>query len=279
MQIDDVASVLSMWLPRLAAETSEGDSFDRCWARVSGASMLDRFRARRLWDLALEASVLDGDFIECGAYRGGTSCLLGLFIKELGLHKRIFILDSFAGMPAPDPRRDQSHFDAGVLASDLDECRARIRELELDDVAIVVPGWFAQTLPGLPTSATYSLVHLDCDLYASTKVCLDALYPKLSDGGLVIFDDYLIRSPGERMAAQEHVAQTGETLELGPWTQAYLRKARAYVPRLETRDPDGVSLSCDDLACNTAYLDWIERLAQHLARSAAAVADLALTFR
>ena len=36
----------------------------------------------------------------------------------------------------------------------------------------------------------FALIRLDGDLYESTYVALEALYPKLSPGGFVIIDDY-----------------------------------------------------------------------------------------
>jgi len=279
MQMVDVATVLSGQLLHDQPRATGDEAFDRCWAKVSHYAMLDVFRAKRIWDLALEASTLAGDFIECGAFRGATSCLLGLLIEELGLDKRVYVLDSFAGLPEPDPRHDEPHFRAGMLASDLEQCRARIRALALDDVAIVLPGWFHDTLPRLPAAATYSLIHVDCDLYTSTKLCLDALHPRATEHAPVVFDDYLIQSPGERAAARELVARTGETLELGPCTQAYLRKGRCYTPRVSVAGPGGQVLSCDDLVSNEAYLEWVEHTAAQLRWSAASVAELALALR
>lgn len=279
MRTQDVATVLSMVLCNDPPRTTGDDAFDRCWAKVARHSMLDAFRAKRVWDLGVEASALEGDFIECGAFRGATSCLLGLLIKELGIDKRVYVLDSFAGMPQPDPHHDEPHFHAGMLASDLAQCRARIQSLGLEDVAVVLPGWFDDTLPRLPAAATYSLIHIDCDLYTSTKACLDALYPKAAERAPVIFDDYLIRSPGERTAAQELVARSRDALELGPCTQAYLRKGLGYTPRVSVPGPTGEVLSCDDLARNEAYLVWIDETAVQLRWSAASVAELALVFR
>lgn len=279
MRTLDVATVLSMQLLTDPLDSTGDDRFDRSWARVARHSMLDVFRAKRIWDLAVEASTLEGDFIECGAFRGATSCLLGLFIRELGLDKRVYVLDSFAGMPPPDPHHDEPHFFEGMLASDLEQCRTLLRSLGLEEIAIVLPGWFQDTLPQLPERASFSLVHIDCDLYASTKVCLDALVPRATNGAPVIFDDYLIQSPGERRAARELVARTGDTLELGPCTQVYSRMGVSYTPRVSVPGPQGEELSCDDLLRNDAYLQWIDDTVVQLQWSAATVAELALALR
>ena len=46
-----------------------------------------------------------------------------------------------------------------------------------------------ETEPGADIGPIAAL-RLDGDLYASTKVCVDVLVPKVSKGGWVIVDDY-----------------------------------------------------------------------------------------
>lgn len=53
-------------------------------------------------------------------------------------------------------------------------------------------GWFQHTLPALAPAEPIALLRLDGDLYESTIICLDALYHKVSPGGIVIIDDYAL---------------------------------------------------------------------------------------
>ncbi len=66
-------------------------------------------------------------------------------------------------------------------------------------------GWFNQTLPPFleKHTAPVSFLHVDCDLYSSTKVCLEHLYPKVVDGGFVIIDDYALN--GCKKAVHEYL--------------------------------------------------------------------------
>jgi O-methyltransferase len=50
-------------------------------------------------------------------------------------------------------------------------------------------GWFKDTFPSVEI-APVALVHVDCDFYEPTKLCLDKWYPALSPGGFMQFDDY-----------------------------------------------------------------------------------------
>ena len=54
----------------------------------------------------------------------------------------------------------------------------------------MVPGFFNESLPGPLASRRIALLRADGDLYASIFETLVALYPLLSDGGYVVFDDW-----------------------------------------------------------------------------------------
>lgn len=57
--------------------------------------------------------------------------------------------------------------------------------------AMVVPGWFEDTVPDFPfPSENVGLVHIDCDLYSSTITALDAITDALSYGSIIVFDEY-----------------------------------------------------------------------------------------
>src|SRR5476649_1898521 len=52
-------------------------------------------------------------------------------------------------------------------------------------------GWFQNTIPVKAGAIrSISFLRLDGDLYESTKVCLEYLYPKMSKGGYIVIDDF-----------------------------------------------------------------------------------------
>ena len=62
---------------------------------------------------------------------------------------------------------------------------------------------FIEENPGV----RFSLVHFDCDLYEPTRAALAALWPKVSRGGVVIFDEYALKEwGGETLAVDEFFA-------------------------------------------------------------------------
>ncbi|MFH0899279.1 MAG: TylF/MycF/NovP-related O-methyltransferase [Pseudomonadota bacterium] len=79
-------------------------------------------------------------------------------------------------------------------------------------------GEFCQENPGI----RFSLVHFDCDLYKPTKAALEALWPRIQRGGVVLFDEYGIPEwPGETKAVDELLEQHPELrLQTLDWTNA-----------------------------------------------------------
>lgn len=54
-------------------------------------------------------------------------------------------------------------------------------------------GWFEDTLPAYVADETGKLrfVHVDCDLYSSTKTVLEGLRPLIQAGSVFMFDEFL----------------------------------------------------------------------------------------
>ncbi|HEX5038302.1 MAG TPA: TylF/MycF/NovP-related O-methyltransferase [bacterium] len=238
--------------------------FNGYWDRVKAHTYLDAYKAKRVWDLAVEAKDLEGDFIECGSHQGGLGFLLGFFIRHFGLKKRVFLCDSFEGLPEPNPNFD-SYYRKGMLTSDFEKCLAFIRDEGLQNEVEVMPGWFEETLPEVSISRSFSLVHIDCDIYDSTRTCLENLYPRASAKAPVIFDDFYVPPPGERLAAWEWISQSKETLEVGPLSQVYLRKGvRVSDPQWIVRDQDGRELSIRELSENRPYQEFLGAVLERL---------------
>ena len=70
-------------------------------------------------------------------------------------------------------------------------------------------GWFQDTIPASDVGPI-ALLRLDGDLYESTRVCLEGLYPLLD--GFCIVDDYALA--GCRAAVDEYRLENGITSEV-----------------------------------------------------------------
>jgi O-methyltransferase len=54
----------------------------------------------------------------------------------------------------------------------------------------IIKGWFKDTLLSFKSSEPIAMLRIDGDWYDSTMQCLDNLYPRVNDGGIIIIDDY-----------------------------------------------------------------------------------------
>lgn len=149
-----------------------------------------------------------GDLIETGVWRGGATIFMRAILKAYAVtDRRVWVADSFAGLPPPNPARypadaDDQHHTFKLLAVSLDEVKANFEKYELlDDQVCFLQGWFSETLPGAPIKQL-AVIRLDGDMYESTIDALSALYPKLSRGGYLIVDDYAL--PGCKQAVDDY---------------------------------------------------------------------------
>jgi O-methyltransferase len=160
-----------------------------------------------------------GDLIETGVWRGGAAIFMRGVLEAYGDETRtVWAADSFAGLPRPDAEtypqdRGHKYWRSKFLAVPLDEVKANFERYGLLDGRVrFLSGWFRDTLPTAPIERL-SVLRLDGDMYESTIVALQALYPKLSPGGYVIVDDWGA-FPGCRAAVEDFRAENGVTDEL-----------------------------------------------------------------
>lgn len=149
-----------------------------------------------------------GDFVEAGVYRGGITIFFAAMMMAKGEfgQRKIWVADSFAGLPpagyAVRTSQNLSQQQIGKMVGRYTEgkLRATLERVQQnfesflnvsvdDDRVRYVPGFFNDSLPGAPVKQL-ALLRADSDLYSSTYETLAALYPRLSIGGFVVFDDY-----------------------------------------------------------------------------------------
>lgn len=174
---------------------------------------------------------IQGDCIETGVWRGGACILMRAILAAYGVEDRkIFVADSFEGLPKPDPTafpsdKGDTHYTHPYLAVSQEEVENNFRRYGLlDNQVVFLKGWFKDTLPNASIQ-TLSILRLDGDMYSSTMDSLQNLYPKLSVGGYCIVDDYV--APACRTAVQDYRAQHGITSHVQEidWTGTYWRKS------------------------------------------------------
>jgi O-methyltransferase len=202
---------------------------------ANGTTMVGRARLDNL-EQCIETLLTDeipGDLIETGVWRGGATIFMAALLELLGVEDRtVWVADSFAGLPQPDPAqypadRGDAHHTVDFLAASLEDVQRYFARFDVaTDHVRFLPGWFRDTLPTLG-GERWALVRLDGDMYESTMLGLRELYPRLARGGFIIVDDYGAVE-GCRLAIEDLRAENDirETLVDIDWTGVYWRKER-----------------------------------------------------
>ena len=129
----------------------------------------------KIHDVALSHRKIDGLFLEFGVFNGLTINYISTKIDR----EIIFGFDSFEGLP--EFWRDE--FDKGVFNVDnnLPKVNPNVK---------LIKGWFDQTLKNFKIDKPIAYLHIDCDLYSSTKTIFDYLGPHIVPGTIIVFDEY-----------------------------------------------------------------------------------------
>lgn len=162
-----------------------------------------------------------GDMVECGVWRGGSMMAVALTLLHLQVTDRTLrLFDTFEGMTPPDSR-DQDYEGKGAE----DRFKQYLRqgrgkrwseapiEVVRENLASTgypaervkyIAGRVEETVPAFAPD-TIALLRLDTDWYESTRHELDHLYPRVSQHGIVMIDDYG-HWQGARQAVDEFIA-------------------------------------------------------------------------
>lgn len=127
-----------------------------------------------------------GSIAECGVYNGGNA-YVALLCGEAAIERPYHLLDSFEGFgefsPADPPSRRDEFRDVNL---------ASLRDLFRNFKNVRIhKGYFAETLPKLPAEQ-YAMVYMDCDLYEPTLQLSEYFYPRIAQGGFLLWHDFWV---------------------------------------------------------------------------------------
>jgi Macrocin-O-methyltransferase (TylF) len=170
--------------------------------------------------LAQMATVLNvkGEIIECGSSRCGASIIMANYLRTQQVNKKILACDSFEGFDLVELTREQkagltTATDSSFASTSYQYVQKKIAALGFQNAVIPIKGYFQDTLPNL--SGPFCMALIDCDLKDSLVYSAEAIWPNLSNGGCILFDDYL--EPGFKGAklgvdifVEKHLAEITE---------------------------------------------------------------------
>lgn len=147
-----------------------------------GSMLLNNVEACQLFMSVKSVKKIEGEVAEVGVFNGGSAKI----ICEAKGDKLLHLFDTFEGLPNPD-EIDAAEFHNRQYSASIESVKEYLREYE---GVFFYKGLFPDT--AAPAAhKKFSFVHLDVDLYKSTKSCLDFFYPRMNRGGVILSHDYL----------------------------------------------------------------------------------------
>jgi hypothetical protein len=190
-------------------------------------------RCYALWQAIRHVARHDvpGAFVECGVWRGGSSMLVALALREFGATDRdLWLFDTFEGMSDPTEHdveartgiRADQHLDiVGKVRESHTFAYASLAEVQRNMELVRHPsgrvhylqGKVEETVPA-QAPAEIAVLRLDTDWYESTRHELEHLWPRVLPNGVLIIDDYG-HWAGARKAVDEYFAGRDDAPLLG----------------------------------------------------------------
>jgi O-methyltransferase len=185
----------------------------RPWTMTSAERIYALIHAARY----VSTAAIEGAIVECGVWKGGSMVAVAQALLQLQDVKRdLYLFDTFEGMSEPTSRDiDYSGKPASELMRETSNwCAASLESVKKvlyktgypKEKIHFVQGKVEKTLPDSAPNSI-SLLRLDTDWYESTKHELVHLYPRLSERGVIIIDDYGYWK-GCRQACDEYFGQS-----------------------------------------------------------------------
>ena len=184
---------------------------------------------------------IEGDFVECGVWRGGNLILSQKIFDKHSSNKKVYGYDTFSGMTEPSSNDVDFRLDfAETLMKKTNKIDNKkniwafvSKEKVLFNISKffkkhnikLIEGDVRETLlvnENLPSKI--SILRIDTDWYDSTKVELEILFPLLQKKGFLIIDDY-----GHFMGAKKAVDEYFEKNNIKPYLHIVDYSCRVFI--------------------------------------------------
>lgn len=209
------------------------DIYDEFLAKTS-TDRLQKILAR--YELLKMISGIPGDIVECGVFKGSGIYTLAKLNNLLMPHsgRKIVGFDFFESKRNKKPKKRQ---DAEVLEWHGEKWERRetilknLSALGIHNVELVAGNVIKTTAdyPKKNLGFRIAMLYLDVDNYEGTLAILKNLFPLVTPGGIVVFDEYAIRGHGESDAINKYFKGRSPKLRSLPWANtptAYLIKEK-----------------------------------------------------
>lgn len=183
------------------------------WPLYAGIQNIGRFLF--IFESLKSVAKIPGDVIELGSWRGANLVWLAKCQIAFGGDKQVHCFDSFEGLTKFSTNDELSTNGEHIKLKN--KYRGSFAELtqiiKLFDLNIEIhKGYIEETVPKwVELNHSISFIYFDADLYSPAKTTLDYLAPKLTLGGVILFDEYGVESwKGETKAVDEFLRNNSD---------------------------------------------------------------------
>lgn len=162
--------------------------FMQAYTAISQNTMVDIFRCYELWQLIDQLRDIPGELLEIGLWRGGSGALIAKRAASSNIDGAVFLCDTFTGVVKAG-QQDNSYIGGEHADTSYEMASSLLATMNLENASIlrgVVPDETAAAL----ADRRFRFVHIDVDVYRSAKEIVDLAWPRLSVGGVIVYDDY-----------------------------------------------------------------------------------------
>ncbi len=138
---------------------------------------------------AFKGRALEGDYVECGVYRGALSRMVMHYVDFARMpDKRFYLLDTFAGIPERSISEEERQRGrrAGIFEESFEDVKQTFRDFPN---VVIVRGTIPDTLSQVHVKKVCYL-SLDMNAAAPEIAAAEYFWPKMSSGAVVVLDDY-----------------------------------------------------------------------------------------
>lgn len=161
--------------------------------RQSYQTAIDRNNCGFAWNImiacwaATHAQRLEGDFVECGVARGGTTSAILSYLGWKDDHRKFYLFDTFCGLVKDQVTKE----DKGAFNQFYDDCYEDVcRYFSRWNSVVLVRGVVPESLKQLPASTKVAYLHIDMNCAAPEHAALEFFRNRMVPGGVILLDDY-----------------------------------------------------------------------------------------
>jgi O-methyltransferase len=196
------------------------------WTR-DGKPTPNHYRVYVLLWAADRASLQQGDYVECGVFRGSSAMAVLHYVDFSKQNRKFYLLDTFHGLPdayVSDEEKSLGMLNINKIQYSEDIYESVKERFRPFNNVILVRGAIPDTLSSV-VSPKICFLHLDMNYAGAEIAAADYYWDRLVNGGSIVLDDYaFLAHPVQKRQFDAFAARRGVPILTLPTGQGLLIK-------------------------------------------------------